>query len=354
MQLPEFGKIIAPGEKRMIMGDPSLQPHPLRYPWAWDKFLLAQANHWGPTDIGFSTDVYQYAHTLTDDERRMFDWVLSMLTTMDLKVLNNLEEAIERHITAPEASLYLARQVDEEALHTWTYQTIVESLNLDQNEVYQRYLKERTLYNKIEYAHSFHRRLMELRLDDHKSFAAIGEFMVCLFFWVCFEMLWFYDGFNFVYALARRGYMPGSVEALQYIQRDEAMHGAFWIDVIQTLIEEYPSAYSLSVQNQFTTIVKDVVHFEELFAENACRNILGMTAQDYMSHFKFTANMQLQKFGIQPIYSRVQPMPWVNDYMLNTESNFFERRVREYRKDGLDWEGVDNDEQFRSVMRYEK
>ncbi len=349
MRLPEFGKIIAPGEKRMILGDPSLQPHPLKYPWCWQKYLDAQANHWTPLDIQFTQDIYDYSHNLSPDEKKLFDWTLSMLTTMDLKVMANLEEAIARHITAPEASMYIARQIDEESLHSWSYQNIVESLSLDQNTVYQRYLIERKLYNKIEYANTYHRILLELRLDDHKSFEAIGEFMKCIFFWICFELIWFYNGFNMLYALGRRGFMPGSVETFQYIQRDEAMHGNFWIDVINTLIQEYPKAYTLEVQESFVSITKDVIHFEELYANEACKNILGMTTKDYINHCKFFANVQLQKFGIKAIYPRAKPMQWVNEFILNQESNFFERRVKEYQKGTLNWDDT-NDTDFRSVM----
>ena len=39
----------------------------------------------------------------------------------------------------PELQIYQARQVYEESLHTWTYQHCIETLGLNQSEIYNRY-----------------------------------------------------------------------------------------------------------------------------------------------------------------------------------------------------------------------
>jgi ribonucleotide reductase beta subunit family protein with ferritin-like domain len=128
------------------------------------------------------------------------------------------------------------------------------------------------------------------------------------------------------------------------------MHGNFWIDVVNTLIQEYPEAYTVDVQDRIVSILKDVVHLEEKFAHSACKDVLGITAADYMSHFKNFANFQLRKFGLEPVYTGVGPMTWVGDFLLITEGNFFERTITEYQKGGLAWDDDDSGGLFESVI----
>ncbi len=338
MKLSPFGQPLPANEKRLILGEPSQQLFPVKYQFCWDRYLTAQANHWPPNDVSLGQDRYDYTHNLTDEERWMFDWALSMLTTQDISVLLNLEEGIERHLTCPEASMYLGRQTDEETIHTWSYQLIVESLALDENVVYERYLRERSLYNKVEYAHGFHRRLMELRMDDHHSHAAIGEFIVCLAFWaLVMEGGWFFAGFNWIYALRDRKLMPGTAELFQYIQRDEQGHRDFWVDVINTLVKEYPSAYTLDVQGKIANIIKDGTHLEDQYAADVCHNVLGISSSSYMGHFRHEMNQNLQRIGLEPVFTLKdsQPLAFVNKYRLQQEGSFFEVGVREYQKGSL-------------------
>ena len=335
MKLPEFRKPLPSHEKRLILGEPSQQLFPLKYDWAWEHYQLAKKNHWEPEEVSLHQDAYDYKHKLTDEERWMFDWALSMLTTQDLVVMGNLEEAIERHLTCPEISMYLARQTAEEGIHTESYQVIVESLSLDEDTVYQRFLREKSLYAKVEFAYKFHRRLLELRLDDHRSYDAIGEFIVCVAFWsLVMEGAWFYYGFNWIYALKDRGLMPGSAEMFQFIQRDEGMHRRFWLNVINTLIKEYPKAYSSGVQNQIRDLVVEGARLETAYAEDVCHNVVGISAKSYMDHYRNGSNHLLESIGLRPVFDRsaCRPLAFVSKYEMFQERNFFESKVGEYQK----------------------
>lgn len=355
MKLSKFGEPLPASEKRLILGEPSQQLFPLKYPWAREFYKDAKSNHWEPEEVNTTQDRYDYPHQLSPEEQRMFDWSLSMLTTQDLVVMGNLEEAIERHLTCPEISMYLARQTAEEAIHTDSYQLIVESLGLDENAVYERYLRERSLYNKIEFAYSFHRRLMELRMDDHRSYAAIGTFIECLAFWaIVMEGGWFYYGFNWIYALRDRGLMPGTAEMFQFIQRDEGMHRRFWLTVINTLISEYPRAYSSKTQANIRTIIKTGTELEEAYARDVCRGVLGISARSYMDHFRHGMNELSASIGLDRIFSRkkARPLAFVAKYEIQQEGNFFEGGVREYQKRSSlgEWPEHNSDQEVESVM----
>src|SRR3990167_1070984 len=114
---------------------------PFKYKWAWQKYLDACANHWMPNEINMAADValWKDPNGLTEDERTIIKRSLGFFATADSLVANNLVLAIYRHITNPECRQYLLRQAFEEALHTHAYQHIIESLGMDEAEIFNMY-----------------------------------------------------------------------------------------------------------------------------------------------------------------------------------------------------------------------
>src|SRR5712664_4345544 len=114
---------------------------PFKYKWAWEKYLAACANHWMPQEINMSRDIalWQDPNGLTEDERRLVKRNLGFFVTADSLAANNIVLGTYRHITAPECRQYLLRQAFEEAIHTHAYQYIVESLDLDESEIFNAY-----------------------------------------------------------------------------------------------------------------------------------------------------------------------------------------------------------------------
>jgi len=119
-------------DKRIVNGKADInQLAPFKYPWAWEFFLKANRNHWTPLEIGMAQDVHDYHHKLSGAERHVFENVLAYLTTSDILAMRNIGLAVMEKMSAPEIQIYQARQVYEEALHTWTYQHCIESIGLD-------------------------------------------------------------------------------------------------------------------------------------------------------------------------------------------------------------------------------
>ncbi|MEE9492901.1 MAG: ribonucleotide-diphosphate reductase subunit beta, partial [Gammaproteobacteria bacterium] len=150
---PESTKPVRAEDKRIINGSADInQLAPFRYPWAWNYFLNANKNHWTPLDIAMAQDVHDYQHKLTLEERHVYENVLSYLTTSDILAMRNIGLAVMEKMTAPELQIYQARQVFEEAMHTWTYQHCIESIGLDQGEIYNRYRVVPEINEKIQIA----------------------------------------------------------------------------------------------------------------------------------------------------------------------------------------------------------
>ena len=88
---------------------------------------------------------------LTEDERRIVKRNLGFFVTADSLAANNIVLGTYRHITAPECRQYLLRQAFEEAIHTHAYQYIVESLGLDEGEIFNAYHEIQSIRDKDEF-----------------------------------------------------------------------------------------------------------------------------------------------------------------------------------------------------------
>ncbi len=327
-------------DKRIVNGATDInQLAPFKYPWAWEWFLKANRNHWTPLEINMAQDVHDYHHRLTPSERHVFENVLAYLTTSDILAMRNIGLAVMEKMTAPELQIYQARQVYEEALHTWTYQHCIETLNLDQAEIYNRYRVVPEIYAKIVIANRRLERI--LRSDfDLTNRANLHEFaMSYLFFAAVFEGCWFYNGFSPIFALQRRGLMKGTAEQLQYIMRDEVLHCGFGLRLLRQLIDEEKL---LLDPDAVTTMWQECEAAESTYANYILREpILGYSAELHISQFRFIANRRARQMGLpEPWPGAPNVLPWLDEQVnLRKEKNFFETRVTEYQTGGvLAWE----------------
>lgn len=327
-------------DKRIVGGKADInQLAPFKYPWAWEFFLKANRNHWTPLEISMAQDVHDYHHKLSAAERHVFENVLAYLTTSDILAMRNIGLAVMEKMSAPELQIYQARQVYEEALHTWTYQHCIESLGLDQQEIYNRYRVVPEIHGKIALAN---RRLEKvLRSDfDLSDRANLHEFALSYFFFaVIFEGCWFYNGFTPVFALQRRGLMKGAAEQLQYIMRDEVLHCAFGIRVVRELLKEE----GLELDPQALRELWDEAEAAEAaYAGYILREpILGYNAELHTQQFRFIANRRARQVGVaEPFPGAENVLPWLDEQAnLRKEKNFFETRVTEYQTGGaLAWD----------------
>ncbi len=327
-------------DKRIVNGKADInQLAPFKYPWAWEFFLKANRNHWTPLEISMAQDVHDYHHKLSPAERHVFENVLAYLTTSDILAMRNIGLAVMEKMSAPELQIYQARQVYEEALHTWTYQHCIESIGLDQQEIYNRYRVVPEIHGKIALAN---RRLEKvLRSDfDLTDRANLHEFALSYFFFaVIFEGCWFYNGFTPIFALQRRGLMKGTAEQLQYIMRDEVLHCAFGIRVVRELLKEE----GLELDPQALRELWDEAEAaERAYASYILRDpILGYNADLHVQQFRFIANRRARQVGVEePFPGAENVLPWLDEQAnLRKEKNFFETRVTEYQTGGaLAWD----------------
>jgi ribonucleoside-diphosphate reductase beta chain len=331
---------VNPDDKRVINGMTDInQLAPFKYPWAWEYFLNANKNHWTPLDINMAQDVHDYRHNLTIEERHVYENVLSYLTTSDILAMRNIGLAVMEKMSAPELQIYQARQVYEEALHTWTYQHCIETIGLDQSEIYNRYRVVPEINQKIQMANRRLDSILRSDIDLHDKDELENFVMAYTFFGGIFEGCWFYNGFSPIFALQRRGLMKGTAEQFQYIMRDEVLHASFGIRVVKQIIkEENVKLDPVKVQQMW----EEADAAEEIYASYILRDpILGYSKENHLGQFRFIANRRAKQLGhATPFPGAEATLPWLDEQAnMRKEKNFFETKVTEYQTGGaLKWD----------------
>jgi ribonucleoside-diphosphate reductase beta chain len=327
-------------DKRVVNGLTDInQLAPFKYPWAWEFFLNANKNHWTPLDINMAQDLQDYHHKLTPIERHVYENVLAYLTTSDILAMRNIGLAVMEKMSAPELQIYQARQVYEEALHTWTYQHCIETIGLDQGEVYNRYRVVPEINRKIDITNRRLSSILRPDIDLSRRDELDNFVQAYVFFAAVFEGCWFYNGFSPIFALQRRGLMKGTAEQLQYIMRDEVLHAGFGIRVVKQILQEE----QISLDPKALRHMWDETEAAEAgYAEYVLRDpILGYSAQDHVAQFRYIANRRARQLGVEePFPGAVCSLPWLDEQAnIRKEKNFFETRVTEYQTGSvLSWD----------------
>jgi len=332
-------------EKRIINCRADLnQLVPFKYEWAWQKYLDACANHWMPQEISMSRDIalWKDPNGLSDDERKIIKRNLGFFSTADSLVANNLVLAIYRHITNPECRQYLLRQSFEEALHTHAYQYVIESLGLDEGEVFNMYREIPSIHDKAAFELQFTQELADPNFHTGTEETDRRLLRNLIGFYVIMEGIFFYVGFVQMLAFGRQNKMTGASEEFQYILRDESMHLNFGIDLINQIIFENPNLWTPEFKAEIIDLIKQGVDLEYQYAVDTMPNgVLGLNVQMFSEYLKFIANRRLRQIGLPEQYPGAQnPFPWMSEMLdLKKEKNFFETRVIDYQVGGaLSWD----------------
>jgi ribonucleoside-diphosphate reductase beta chain len=332
-------------DKRIINGKTDVnQLVPFKYKWAWDKYLAGCANHWMPQEVNMQRDIelWKNPNGLTEDERRLVKRNLGFFVTADSLAANNIVLGTYRHITAPECRQYLLRQAFEEAIHTHAYQYIVESLGLDESEIFNAYNEVKSIRDKDEFLIPFINTLTDPAFTTGTVESDQTLLKSLIVFACLMEGLFFYVGFTQILALGRQNKMMGAAEQYQYILRDESMHCNFGIDLINTIKMENPLLWTPAFREEIKALFLKAVDLEYAYAEDTMpRGVLGLNASMFKGYLRFIANRRSVQIGLEPLFPQEEnPFPWMSEMIdMKKERNFFETRVTEYQTGGaLNWE----------------
>ena len=154
------------------------------------------------------------------------------------------------------------------------------------------------------------------------------------------EGIFFYAGFAMILSLRRRNIMPGIGDQFQYILRDESIHLAFGIDLINTIKEENPEIWTDEFQADIIEKMKKAVELEKAYVDDAIpKGMLGLTPQSVKEYVEYIADRRFDRLGLPLQYNTKSPFPWMSEIIdMPKEKNFFETKVTEYKTGGsLEW-----------------
>jgi len=317
---------------------------PFKYDWAWQKYLDGCANHWMPQEVNMNADIslWKSPNGLTEDERLIVKRNLGFFSTADSLVANNLVLAIYRLITNPECRQYILRQAFEEAIHTHAYQYCIESLGMDEGEIFNMYHEIPSVAKKASWGLKYTQSLSNPEFKTGTTEDDQDLLKNLIAFYCCLEGIFFYCGFTQILSMGRRNKMTGTSEQFQYILRDESMHLNFGIDMINQIKLENPHLWTDQMKEEATQMILQATQLEIEYARDTMpRGVLGMNAAMMEEYLQFIANRRLVQIGLPEQFQGVEnPFPWMSEIMdLRKEKNFFETRVIEYQTGGaLTWD----------------
>ncbi|MBI4253321.1 ribonucleotide-diphosphate reductase subunit beta [Candidatus Uhrbacteria bacterium] len=331
-------------KRRIINGEDAdvIQLYPMKHAFAWTAYNVGNSNHWLPTEITMQNDIEQWKSrdVLSEDERKALKTVLGFFTTADSIAANNVVMAMYRHVTSPECRMYILRQAYEEAIHTHSYQYIVESLGLDEGELFNMYREVDAIYNKDAFILSFNEGIFNPNFKTGTIEADQKFLENVIVFSIIMEGIFFYSSFAVMFGFQRQNKMVGSAEQIQYIMRDESQHLNFGINLVNTIKEEQPELWTADFQDRMIRLIRQGTELEYTFAREVFpTGIFGMNADNFKQYIEYIADRRLARIGLPEQYHSTNPFPWMSEAIdLNKEKNFFETRVTEYSVGGtLEW-----------------
>lgn len=307
---------------------------PMKYPQYYEMYRDGIRNTWTVEEVDFSTDVVDIRSRLTASEGHLLGRLVAFFATGDSIVSNNLVLNLYKHINAPEARMYLSRQLYEEALHVQFYLTLLDTYVPD--------LKEReaafaAIHNipSIKAKADFCFKWMDSinKLDVLRTHSDRRQFLLNLIcFAACIEGLFFFGAFAYVYFLRSKGLLNGLATGTNWVFRDESAHMGFAFDVVQTVRTEEPSLFDPSLQLAVREMLDEAVQCELLFAEDLLHEgVAGLSLVDMGQYLRFVADQRLVNLGMKPMYGASNPFPFMEQQDVQELTNFFERRSSAYQ-----------------------
>jgi len=319
-----------------VLLDPgmSLTLRPMRYPAFYDMYRDAIKNTWTVEEVDFSGDTADLQRKLTPAERHLIHRLVAFFATGDSIVSNNLVLNLYKHINAPEARMYLSRQLFEEALHVQFYLTLLDTYIPDLAERERAFDAIHTIPSiKQKAAFCFKWIDSVYSLEHTDSPEQKRQFLLNLIcFSACIEGLFFFAAFAYVYFLRSKGLLNGLATGTNWVFRDESMHMAFAMKVVDEVRREQPELFDERLRAQVVEMVKEAVDCETVFAEDLLGGgVAGLSVKDMRAYLEHVGDQRLAMLGIPPVWGSKNPFGFMDLQDVQELANFFERRVSAYQ-----------------------
>ncbi|MDG2211086.1 MAG: ribonucleotide-diphosphate reductase subunit beta [Acidimicrobiales bacterium] len=307
---------------------------PMRYPLFYEMYQDAIKNTWTVDEIDFTDDIPDLDRKLDPAEKHLVSRLVAFFATGDSIVANNLVLNLYKHINAPEARMYLSRQLYEEALHVQFYLTLLDNYipdHAEREEAFAAIHNIPSIKKKADFCFKWIGSIDELEelnsLEDRKKFLLN---LVC--FAACIEGLFFFAAFAYVYFLRSKGLLNGLAAGTNWVFRDESCHMNFAFAVVETVRAEEPELFDEDLKERIVEMLEEAVECEYQFAEDLLgQGISGLSTVDTREYLQFVADQRLLQLGLEKRYNSKNPFGFMDLQDVQELTNFFERTVAAYQ-----------------------
>jgi ribonucleoside-diphosphate reductase beta chain len=339
-QVPAAAPISSPNSSLVLRPARLLDPglcltlRPMRYATFFEMYRAAIKNTWTVEELDFSTDLADLDKRLTDAERHLVRRLVAFFATGDSIVANNLVLNLYKHINAPEARMYLSRQLYEEALHVQFYLTLLDTYVPDPAQRAAAFAAVENIPS-IQKKAAFCMRWLDQtsaveRLETKEQRRRFLLNLIC--FAACVEGLFFFGAFAYVYFLRSKGLLHGLAAGTNWVFRDESAHMAFAFEVVNTVRREEPGLFDSTMETEVAAMIDEAIACETQFAEDLLGSgVAGLTVKSVRQYLEFCADQRLATLGMPKRYHAKNPFAFMDLQDVQEVTNFFERRVSAYQ-----------------------
>lgn len=307
---------------------------PMAYPKFFEMYRAGIKNTWTVEEVDFATDTGDLRTKMSDAERHLVQRLVAFFATGDSIVANNLVLNLYKHINAPEARMYLSRQLYEEALHVQFYLTLLDTYVPDPEERFKAFAAVEnipSIKKKAEFCMRWLDSVQNIdRLETREHRRQFLLNLIC--FAACIEGLFFFGAFAYVYFLRSRGLLHGLAAGTNWVFRDESAHMAFAFEVVETVRREEPDLFDAQMEADVTRMLEEAIDCEVSFAEDLLEGgVAGLSPRDVRTYLEYCADQRLGTLGMARRYGAKNPFAFMDLQDVQEVTNFFERRVSSYQ-----------------------
>ena len=307
---------------------------PMRYPDFYEMYRNAIRNSWTVDEINFQIDITDLHAKMSPADRHLIHRLVAFFATGDSIVSNNLVLNLYQHLNAPEARMYLSRQLYEEALHVQFYLTLLDNYLPDPEERFKAFAAVENIpaiRKKAEFCFRWIDSLQGLqRIETRAQRRQFLLNQIC--FAACIEGLFFFAAFAYVYYFRSRGLLPGLSSGTNWVFRDESCHMDFAFECVRTIRAEEPDLFDDEMERQVRDMLAEAIECEVQFAEDVLSGgVAGISIRDMRQYLQHCADQHFAKLGMARQYHVRNPLPFMELQDVQELTNFFERRVSAYQ-----------------------
>lgn len=322
----------------MLLGKASpedMNLHPLRYKWAYDLYNQAVRNTWFPHEIALKEDLDDF-NKMTDDERHAVKFLMAFFNPAELIVNRSIALGVYPYLKSPEAHLYLAKQMWEEANHCVAFEYVLETFPFDRHRIFNLHLETPSMKAKEAYINKYLIRMTEETLDITTVEGKKDFIRNLVATNIVMEGVWFYSGFMVALSFRQRNKLRNFGSMINWVLRDESLHLQFGINLIHNILEENQELLTADFADEVRNIIIEGVNLETDYNKDLFPNgILGLNADYVNQYVQYVADRRLEELGMPKHYNATNPAKWMSAATDVFELvNFFETQNTSYEVDG--------------------